>query len=147
MLLPEHVSHTAAGDDLQAAAALPHAERDLWGGERDAERRQPPGRAQVPPPTRGSHALTAAGGARKEHAAFQNTVRPLHMRTAAAWTARPPAQRDARTGGHADEPARRVCTRAPSAAANLTHTHTPLRGQLRLSEAGEENKGRKAART
>lgn len=29
VLLPEHVSHAAAGDDLQAAAALPHAERDL----------------------------------------------------------------------------------------------------------------------
>lgn len=29
VLLPEHVSHAAAGDDLQAAATLPHAERDL----------------------------------------------------------------------------------------------------------------------
>lgn len=36
VLLPEHVSHAAAGDDLQAAAALPHAERDLCGDEQTA---------------------------------------------------------------------------------------------------------------
>lgn len=32
VLLPEHVPHAAAGDDFQAAAALPHAEGDLCGG-------------------------------------------------------------------------------------------------------------------
>ena len=30
VLLPEDVAHPTAGDDLQAAAALPHSERDLW---------------------------------------------------------------------------------------------------------------------
>lgn len=29
VLLSEHVSHATAGDDLQAATALPHTERDL----------------------------------------------------------------------------------------------------------------------
>lgn len=29
MLLPEDVAHSAAGDDLQAPAALPHPEGDL----------------------------------------------------------------------------------------------------------------------
>lgn len=29
VLLPEHVTHSAAGEDLQTAAALPHAEGDL----------------------------------------------------------------------------------------------------------------------
>lgn len=29
VLLPEHVAHAAAGDDLQAAPTLPHAEGDL----------------------------------------------------------------------------------------------------------------------
>lgn len=32
VLLPEHVAHAAAGDDLQAATTLPHAEGDLCGG-------------------------------------------------------------------------------------------------------------------
>lgn len=35
VLLPEHVSHAAARDDLQAATTLPHAERDLWDREGD----------------------------------------------------------------------------------------------------------------
>lgn len=30
MLLPKHVSHSTAGDDLQTATTLPHSERDFW---------------------------------------------------------------------------------------------------------------------
>lgn len=30
MALPEHVSHSTAGNDLQAATAHPHSERELW---------------------------------------------------------------------------------------------------------------------
>lgn len=30
MALPEHVSHSTAGNDLQAATTHPHSERELW---------------------------------------------------------------------------------------------------------------------
>lgn len=30
MALPEHVSHSTAGNDLQAATTHPHSERKLW---------------------------------------------------------------------------------------------------------------------
>lgn len=30
MALPEHVSHSTAGNDLQAATAHPRSERELW---------------------------------------------------------------------------------------------------------------------
>lgn len=30
MALPEHMSHSTAGNDLQAAAAHPHSEREFW---------------------------------------------------------------------------------------------------------------------
>lgn len=49
VLLPEDVAHSAAGEDLQAAAALPHPEGDLC--TPDTDERQRPDRHKPPAPT------------------------------------------------------------------------------------------------